>query len=233
MVLTPKLIVFDCDGTLIDSQHVIAEAMRLTFSGAGLASPERDAVIRTVGLSIPEALSTLAPEQPSELLGAMASSYREWHAALRQQTQMQEPMFNGAAELLKDLAGRDDVILGVATGKSRRGVMRFVERNNLHGVFATVQTADDAPSKPHPAMLLQAMCETGARPETTIMVGDTSYDMVMAACADVASVGVSWGYHSTAELKKSGARHIATSFSALSRILAAQDIFEPRYEAVA
>jgi phosphoglycolate phosphatase len=128
-------------------------------------------------------------------------------------------MFLGAASLLTRLAGREDLILGLATGKSRRGVLRFLELNGLDGVFATIQTADDAPSKPHPAMLLQAMEQTGVGPGATIMVGDTSHDMLMAAAAKVAGVGVAWGYHSAAELQRAGAKMIVRSFAALAKAI--------------
>jgi phosphoglycolate phosphatase len=227
------LIVFDCDGTLVDSQHVICEAMRLTFQGAGLEAPERSAILGTVGLSIDEAIAALAPDWPAELRNPMAPSYREWCTALRQQPHMQEPMFKGAAGLLFDLARNPGVMLGIATGKSRRGVMRFIERNDLQGCFSTIQTADDAPSKPHPAMLLQAMHETGATPETTVMVGDTSYDIMMAAHAKAAGIGVSWGYHPASELKRAGAQHVVTSFAALAWVLAKRYALAHRLEAVA
>ena len=233
MTLPRTLIIFDCDGTLVDSQHLIAEAMRLAFVDADLISPDRASIIRTVGLSVPEALACLAPEQHLEMREELARSYRQWYLNLRQQPQMQEPMFQGAASLLFDLAAKDGVTVGVATGKSLRGVMRMIDHNNLNGIFATIQTADNAPSKPNPAMLLQAMEETGASPETTIMIGDTSYDMIMAACANVDGIGVSWGYHTIAELKKAGAQKIVRSFGALRQALETKLALPARYEAVA
>jgi phosphoglycolate phosphatase len=233
MALTKTLIVFDCDGTLVDSQHLIAEAMRLAFLGAGVPAPERAAILRTVGLSMPETLAYLAPAQCEEIRNKIALAYREWCLTLRQQPHMQEPMFEGAASLLLRLAGNEDILLGLATGKSRRGVMRFIEQNGLKGLFSTIQTADDAPSKPHPAMLLQAMEDTSSHPATTVMIGDTSYDMIMAACANVASIGVTWGYHSMADLKKAGAKAIVHSVSALALELEAARPLPARYEAVA
>ncbi len=225
MSLSETLIVFYCDGTLVDSQHLIAEAMRRAFLSAGASPPQRAEILRAVGLSMPETLGLLAAEYSEEKRDKIAQAYKEWCFALRQQPNMAEPMFTGAASLLLDLAAREGVILGLATGKSRRGVARFIEHNGLEGVFSTLQTADDAPSKPHPAMLLQAMKETGIPPEKTVMIGDTSYDMLMAACAKVASVGVSWGYHSVADLEKAGAGSIVHSFSALAcRLNASQAV---------
>ncbi len=231
--MNSTLIVFDCDGTLADSQHVIVEAMRLTFESAGLAAPGRTAILRTVGLSIPEAIKDLGPEQPAGVRAELARLYRETCAALRREPNAQEPLYPGAAALLLNLAAKDNTLLGIATGKSRRGVLRFIEQNNLDGIFSTIQTADDAPSKPHPAMLYQAMKETGMAPQSTVMIGDTSYDMIMAACANTDAIGVSWGYHATADLKRAGARTIVNSFAALDRALEQRQPHLSHFEAVA
>src|SRR5262245_39455099 len=131
MTLSPALIVFDCDGTLADSQHVIVEAMRLTFEDANLAAPGRAAILRTVGLSVPEAIKVLAPEHFPENRNELARVFREHCATLRRQPHGQEPLFPGAASLLSKLAAKDNVVLGIATGKSRRGVVRFIEENRL------------------------------------------------------------------------------------------------------
>jgi phosphoglycolate phosphatase len=219
MTATPKLVVFDCDGTLVDSQHLIAEAMRLAFVSVDLLPPDRSAILRTVGLSIPEAVAHLAPEQTSETRDEIARGYKERCLKLRLLPQMQEPLFHGAAGLLCDLAANENVLLGIATGKSRKGVDRFLECNGLEGIFSTIQTADDAPSKPHPGMLIQAMDETGVGPGNTVMIGDTSFDMTMAARARVLGIGVTWGYHSVGELKRGGAHTIVRSFSALAQAL--------------
>jgi phosphoglycolate phosphatase len=232
MAPAPYLIVFDCDGTLIDSQHLIVQAMSQTFAAADLPPPGRADILRTARLSIPEALLLLAPDQYPDARNELARIYRERCIALRRQPNTEEPMFEGAAPLLFSLAERANVLLGIATGKSNRGVERFIQQNGLHGMFATIQTADCAPSKPHPAMLLQAMAETGTTPESTVMIGDTSYDMIMAACADVPAIGVSWGYHTAADLKRSGAKAVVNSFAALDVLLSRSEPV-PQYEAVA
>jgi phosphoglycolate phosphatase len=233
MTLSPALIVFDCDGTLADSQHVIVEAMRLAFEDANFVAPGRLAILRTVGLSIPEAIKVLAPEQFPENRNELARAYRDHCAALRRQPHGQEPLFPGAAAVLAKLAAKEGVALGIATGKSRRGVLRFIEENGLQGIFSTIQTANDAPSKPHPAMLLQAMEETGVSADATVMIGDTSYDMIMAACANAEGIGVTWGYHTPADLKLAGARTVVSSFSALERALHASQTDPRHFEAVA
>jgi phosphoglycolate phosphatase len=128
-------------------------------------------------------------------------------------------MFPGALEAIAGLAARPDTLLGIATGKSRRGVDRLLEREGLAGVFATIMTADDAPSKPHPAMIQQAMAETGAEANGTVMIGDTSFDILMARAASVRGIGVGWGYHDAEELTEAGAEAVAADFSELLSLL--------------
>jgi len=233
MASAPILIVFDCDGTLADSQHIITEAMRFAFQSAGLAAPERSSVLRILGLSLDEAATVLAPDQCQAKRDEVVRAFRERSTALRLNANAREPLFPGAASLLQKLAERQDVILGLATGKSRRSVARIIKQNDLRGIFTTIQTADEAPSKPHPAMLFQAMKETGVSPETTVMIGDTTYDIQMAASADVASIGVTWGYHTMGELRRAGAKRIVHSFAELAGIIDGGAVFARPYEAVA
>jgi phosphoglycolate phosphatase len=233
MASTPILIVFDCDGTLADSQHIITEAMRFAFQSNGLVAPERSSVLRIVGLSLDEAVAALAPDQCPAKRDEVVRVFRERSAALRLNANAREPLFPGAASLLQKLAEREDVILGLATGKSTRSVARIIEQNDLRGIFTTIQTADDAPSKPHPAMLFQAMKETGVPAETTVMIGDTTYDIQMAASANIASIGVTWGYHTMGELRRAGAKRIVHSFAELAGALDGGAVFARPYEAVA
>ncbi len=231
MASTPILIVFDCDGTLVDSQYHITEAMRYAFRSAGLAEPDRWRILRSVGLSMREAMADLAPDHCQSTRDELMRVYRDRYLELRQVAR--EPMFAGAASLLQSLSKRDDIFLGIATGKSRRGVMRFIDQYALEGVFSTIQTADDGPSKPHPAMLYQAMEETGIAAEATLMIGDTSHDMLMAVSAKVAGVGVTWGYHAKAELQRAGARLTVGSFPELALAIEGRQMFTPQCETVA
>ncbi len=233
MTSAPILIVFDCDGTLADSQHIITEAMRFAFQSAGLVAPERSGVSRIVGLSLDEAAAALAPDQCQAKRDEVVRAFRERSTALRLNANAHEPLFPGAASLLRKLAEREDVILGLATGKSRRSVARVIEQNDLRGIFTTIQTADEAPSKPHPAMLFQAMEETGVSPEMAVMIGDTAYDIQMAVSANVASIGVTWGYHTVGELRRAGAKRIVHSFAELAGALDGGAVFARPYEAVA
>jgi phosphoglycolate phosphatase len=212
-----KLVLFDVDGTLVDSQNIIVAAQRMAFSAHGLEPPSRELSLSIVGLSLIEAFTVLVGRKGA--VEGLAEAYRDAFATLRQDPANAEPLFPGAGECLDCLSGREDVLLGIATGKSRRGVAHLLERHGWHDVFATVQTADDAPSKPHPAMILQAMEELGAAPEDTVMIGDSSYDMAMARAAGVLPVGVSWGFQPVAALTKAGAGRIVHSYAELDPVL--------------
>lgn len=212
-----KLILFDVDGTIVDSQNIIVAAQQMAFAAHGLEPPSRERALSIVGLSLVEAFTVLVgPDGPVE---GLAEAYRNAFSTLRQDPANAEPLFPGAAECLARLGRRRDAILGIATGKSRRGVRHLLERHGWHDVFATIQTADDAPSKPHPAMILQAMEEVGAAPDETVMIGDSSYDMAMGRAAGVLSVGVSWGFQPVAALQGAGAHHIVNSYDELEPFL--------------
>lgn len=198
-----NLVVFDVDGTLVDSQHLIVAAQGTAFAEHDLPAPSRAQALSVVGLSLPQAFRRLVGEDGP--IATLAESYKRAFNALRLDPANEEPLFPGMADLLARLHARDDVRLGIATGKSRRGVEYLIAANGWQGWFATTQTADDAPSKPDPAMLLQAMAETGVPAASTVMIGDTTYDMAMAVSAGAAAVGVSWGYHPPGALFAAGA----------------------------
>lgn len=204
-----RLALFDCDGTLVDSQHSICAAMETCFAEAGLDRPERERTRSVVGLSLVEAMRALLPEAEGDAHAALASSYKRAFQALRAEGDVEEPLFDGVAELIEALAA-DGWILGIATGKSRRGLALCLEAHGLGDRFATLQTADLHPSKPHPSMIEAAMAEAGAEPQTTMMIGDTSYDMAMARAAGATAIGVAWGYHDADALIRAGAHHVAT-----------------------
>jgi phosphoglycolate phosphatase len=211
-----KLIVFDVDGTLVDSQHLIVEAQRRAFSEHGLEAPPRKDALSVVGLSLPDAFRRLVGEAgPIE---SLSHSYRRAFQALRVDPDYEEPLFPEMAELVERLHRRDDIQLGIATGKSRRGVDHLVDKHGWQRWFATIQTADDAPSKPDPTMLLQAMAEAGAEPSMTVMIGDTTYDMMMARDAGVAAIGVGWGYHAPGALFSAGAVTVVDTSTALGEL---------------
>jgi phosphoglycolate phosphatase len=214
-----KLAVFDCDGTLIDSQVNILRAMASSFERHGLVPPPDHATRRIVGLSLVESMQVLLPGADPDLHLSLAQDYKHAFQRLRADRSLDpEPLYDGIAETLDHL--RDTGwLLGVATGKSDRGLALALAHHGLTGHFITLQTADRHPSKPHPAMLRAAMAEAGADPAGTVIIGDTLYDMVMGANAGVRAIGVDWGYHDGAELIEAGAIGVARDGAELRRLI--------------
>lgn len=205
-----SLVIFDLDGTLIDSAAIILGAQYETFERCGRVHPGREAGLGIVGLTLDIALARLAGlDEPDDHL---TETYRQVFNAMRVRAEtdpaLAEPFFPGVEDMLERLAARPGLKLGIATGKSRRGLDYIVERHGWQTLFTTLQSADDAPSKPHPGMILRAMSETGARPEQTFMVGDSSFDIEMAVAAGVTPIAVSWGFQPVATLQALGARHV-------------------------
>ena len=203
-----RLAVFDCDGTLIDSQASICMAMTHAFRKAGITPPRDTAIRRIVGLSLVEAVAILLPDAEPGLHRRIAADYKGAFQKMRLDGLVSEPLFDGIVEVLAALVD-DGWMLGVATGKSDRGLALALAQHDLDGHFVTLQTADRHPSKPHPSMVEAAMAEAGAVPADTVVIGDTSYDMMMALNAGGRAVGVTWGYHPVEELVAAGAHAIA------------------------
>jgi len=203
-----RLALFDCDGTLVDSQHNICAAMEACFAAAGLPAPCHERTRSVVGLSLVEAMRAMLPGAEPGFHAELAESYKRAFQALRASGLPAEPLFPGIADLL-DALDAEGWLLGVATGKSDRGLALCLEHHGLAERFVTLQTADRHPSKPHPSMALQAIADAGAAPETTVVIGDTSYDMAMARAAGATAIGASWGYHGADELTRGGAHHVA------------------------
>jgi phosphoglycolate phosphatase len=197
-----RLVIFDVDGTLVDSQADILGAMAAAFALQGLDVPPREAVLSIVGLSLNEAMARLVPGLPQSLRDELVAGYKNSYMRTRvaSDTRQTSPLYPGAREVLDLLSRQSHTLLGVATGKSQRGLDALIASHGLEGLFLTRQVADHHPSKPHPSMLLAALRETGVDPADAVMVGDTSYDMDMAQSAGIRSIGVSWGYHEPAAL---------------------------------
>lgn len=215
-----RLVVFDVDGTLIDSQAEILGAMHLAFAAEGMAIPSREQTLGVVGLSLDVLMLRLAPDTDAGTRARLVQGYKDAFMTLRAEADSADfsPFYPGAREVLETLSLQSDVVLGVATGKSRRGLDKLIESHGLQGMFATQQVADFHPSKPHPAMLLEALRETGVQACNAVMVGDTSFDMAMAKAAQLTGIGVTWGYHPTAQL--TDAQHMLEHFDALPALLA-------------
>jgi len=216
-----KLVIFDCDGTLVDSADEISANMRMTFEDLGLEWPGREATKRCIGLSLPQTMAKLHPEGSREVHEALEAGYRNSFSKSSDDSGGHQVFFDGALETIERLRQRDDVLLALATGKSQRGVTRLLKNAEIpRNVFVSIQTADDAPSKPHPAMVLQAMAEAGGiKGHKTVMIGDASYDIEMARAAGAYALGVEWGYHCVEELQRSGAHGIVSHFSQLDDVL--------------
>lgn len=210
-----RLAVFDCDGTLVDGQADVCWAMERAFTRAGLEAPDNQAVRRIVGLSLPAAVRSLAPGLSDEQNRAVTEFYRSSFRARREEGLLDEPLYDGIAELLRTLHA-DGWQLAVATGKSDRGLAACLATHGIADLFVSLQTADRHPSKPHPAMLEAALFEAGASREEAVMIGDTSFDMLMARSIGVAAIGVGWGYHGAGELIASGATSVVETAAALA-----------------
>ena len=203
-----RLAIFDCDGTLVDSGATIHAALRESFAANGYDIPPPHVSRKVIGLSLVEAMAALLPELTNEQHIELAEDYKQAFMRLRAAGKVEEPLFEGVSELL-DALERDGWLLAVATGKSDRGLRHCLESHGIHARFVSLQTADRHPSKPHPSMVDQAIADAGSAPATTIVVGDTSFDMAMAVAAGASGIGAGWGYHETQELLDAGAVAVA------------------------
>jgi len=216
--MTIRLAVFDCDGTLSDGQAAICAAMAEGFAEAGLAPPDPHQVRRIVGLSLPGAVAKLAPGETPEAHARVVAAYKQAFFSAREAGMVSEPLFAGMADLLARLHG-SGWKLGVATGKSDRGLTGCLTMHGVFDLFVTLQTADRHPSKPHPSMIEAAMAEADALPADTVMIGDTIYDIEMGRAAGARAIGVAWGYHDPAELLAAGAEAVAETPEHLGEML--------------
>jgi phosphoglycolate phosphatase len=209
-----RLIIFDVDGTLVDSQNFIVEAQKRAFLSLGMQSATRERALSIVGLSLDEAFTQLMDGDASKA-PALSNAYRQAWQVMRHEPGYEDALYEGAKQAVEHLARQPDTMLGIATGKSVRGVQHLFDQCGWHDLFVTVQTSDHNPSKPAPDMILRALEETGVDPAATVMIGDTSFDMAMARSAGVNAIGVSWGYHPHEDLRAAGAKIIVDSFADL------------------
>ena len=197
-----RLVVFDVDGTLVDSQNDIIASMEEAFGTLGIKPPKKEAILAIVGLSLDQAMTKLAPMARDGQIDTLVEGYKAAYMRNRADkgTEVSSPLYPHVRSVLEALHARDEVLLGVATGKSRRGLDKLLDGHSLRPLFVTQQVADDHPSKPHPSMLEAAMSETGVSARHAVMIGDTSFDMEMARAAGMLAIGVSWGYHAREKL---------------------------------
>lgn len=213
-----KLVLFDIDGTLVNSQHEIVEAMNLGLRGASLPEMPPEQILAIVGLSLPVAVAQLLPGASAALHDRVVDGYRQAFIASRASGHL-PPLYPGALECLDALATQPDVLLGIATGKPMRGLVAILQAHGLSQRFVTRQSADGHPSKPHPAMLDSALAETGVPAARAVMIGDTTFDMEMARAAGLTGFGVDWGYHPAPALHAAGAALVAADYAQLTQAL--------------
>ncbi|MDZ7927475.1 MAG: HAD family hydrolase [Agrobacterium sp.] len=201
-----KLVLFDCDGTLVDSAGLIHAVMADTFADFGKPRPDIAQTKAIIGLTLDIAIARmLGKTHVDEEALAMTERYREIYHPLRERREMTTPLFDGIAPLIDALSKRDDVLIGAVTGKGRRGLTHILETHGFAQHFIVSRTADDCPSKPHPAMVTECCDETGMVAADTVVIGDAIYDMQMAKAAGAKAIGVAWGYASVDDLWKAGA----------------------------
>ncbi|MBO9628550.1 MAG: HAD-IA family hydrolase [Shinella sp.] len=204
-----RLALFDCDGTLVDSARLIHEVMARTFVDFGHARPDLSETKAIIGLTLDIAIARMQgkPHVDDEAL-AMTAHYKATYTGVRAEPGFQEPLFAGIAEMMSQLERQDDLLIGAVTGKSRRGLDLIRAAHGFDKTFFVSRTADDCPSKPHPAMVTECCSEAGIDAARTVVIGDAIYDMQMAKAAGAKAIGVSWGYASVPELVAAGADHI-------------------------
>lgn len=208
-----KLILFDVDGTLIDSQAIIHETMRLTFERFDYTAPDIETTRTIIGLTLDRAIAHLLGRDIDGEISEMVREYKSIYMQIAPREDMQSVAFSGIPNLIEELASRPEYLLGVVTGKSRSGVQKLFSTNGFGSHFVISRCADDCPSKPHPAMVLECCKELGVLPKDTLVIGDTSFDMEMAKNAGANSIGVNWGYHPKNKLELAGAtRTVESSF---------------------
>ena len=191
-----NLIVFDWDGTLMDSTSAIVKSLQDSAADLGLPTPDKKKAAHVIGLGLREALETVLPDVSPEYYPKLIERYRTHFL----KNSVSLSLFDGVREMLDDLKNQD-YFLAVATGKSRAGLNRAIDEVGLQGYFDASRTADETHSKPHPAMLLELTEQLGEPMKRTVMIGDTTHDLLMANNAGASGIAVQYGAHSPKELQ--------------------------------
>jgi phosphoglycolate phosphatase len=216
---TIRLIVFDLDGTLVDSRTTIVSTMQQAFTAKGRTAPSEKQICNIIGLKLEAAVAALLPSQAREQeVHELSGCYREIFARNRNDDGFRERLFPGVRNLLRTF-DRPEMFLGIATSKGRRALHETLVYHEIAAHFSTLRCADDGPSKPHPAILLRALDDVGVTPEEAVFVGDTTYDMETARNAGTRALGVSWGHHSGTALMEAGAARVLRSTEELQVLL--------------
>lgn len=214
-----RLYLFDCDGTILDSVGIIHDSMTRTFAEAGYDAPSQKETRSIIGLTLDLAIARLLGRPVDAEVETMTARYKQHFHRLYARPDFEQSLFPGMAELIGTLAAREDAMLGIVTGKSSRGMEMFFDKHGMREHFAVVRTADECPSKPHPAMVLECCAETGFDPGASVVIGDSVFDMEMAKAAGAHAVGVAWGYNDVPLLRGAGADAIAATAAELEQYL--------------
>ena len=215
-----RLYLFDVDGTILDSLGIIHQSMTNTFQEFGHAAPSELETRSIIGLTLNLAIAQLLRRPVDDEAERMTTRYKEIFNEIYATPGFTQALFDGMRGVVETLAQRDGAVLGVVTGKSRRGVEMFFDMHGMRSQIAgPIRTADDCPSKPHPAMVLECCAQAGFAPAETCVIGDSVFDMRMANAAGARAIGVAWGYNTPAQLLEAGAEVIAEDAAHLLRIL--------------
>ncbi len=214
-----RLILFDCDGTIVDSQQAIITGMHQAIAASGLTAPPDTTILTSVGLSLEDAIEMYLPDSTEAQRVKLLENYKRIATKIAAREDRGEVLFSGIANLLHALAAETETLMGIVTMKSRRGVHRVCKTHGFEDIFQVLKSADDGPGKPNPQLIQDAMDEMGVKAAQSVMIGDTVYDMTMAVNAGVLPIGVSWGYNPVADLKKYGAKYIVETPDELAVLL--------------
>lgn len=217
--MMPRLFLFDCDGTILDSFGIIHDSISQTFTEFGHRPPEPAETRSIIGLTLVYSLARLRKTEVTDEISNMALRYKEIFHEKYRSPGFSQSLYPGMGALVETLAVKPDTKLGLITGKSRRGLDLFFTMHGYRSCFGPIRTADDCPSKPDPAMVSESCAEAGIDPVRTVVIGDSIYDMQMAKSAGARAIGVAWGYHEVSDLKAAGADDIALDSGHLIRLL--------------
>tara|TARA_A100000164_G_C21753729_1_gene698217 strand:- start:27 stop:689 length:663 start_codon:yes stop_codon:yes gene_type:complete len=217
--MSKKLILFDYDGTIVDSAKMIVKGAIEAFRKCGLPDPDPNKVKENIGKPLAIALEVYAPKGYTVNPESISYAYKEWYAEQGRLGLQDEPIFPGMLKLLYDLKSNKDFLLGVATNKSRIALNNGLKKHNLTEIFDITLTTDELEPKPDPDMAIEAMSKLSLSKDSVIIVGDTINDIGLGVNAGITSIGVSWGYNSADMLKSEGADFIVKDSEELFLII--------------